>query len=105
MIVGRIIGWIFLLAAIAVLSWDLVAVIITGNLAITPLGEIWARIDATSLQLFQAGVQRHVAPWLWDYIVQPILEAPAALDFFVVGILLVLLFRKRRPKQPAASYD
>ena len=105
MIVGRIIGWIFLLAAVAVFSWDLVAVIITGELSITPLGEIWARIDTSSLQLLQAGIQRHVAPWLWDYFVQPILETPAALVFLIIGGLFVLIFRKRRPKDTEPAYE
>ena len=103
MIVGRIIGWIFLLAAIAVFCWDLVAIIITGNLTFTPLGAIWAKIDSTSLQLLQAGVERHVAPWLWDQIIQPILEAPAALDFFVVGAIFALLFRRRRKKSKSSD--
>ena len=57
MIVGRIIGWIFLLAAVGVFSWDLVAIIITGELTITPLGEIWARIDTASLQLLHDQVR------------------------------------------------
>lgn len=105
MIVGRIVGWIFLLAAVGVFSWDLVAVVITGDLSITPLGEIWARIDTSSLQLLQAGIQRHVAPWLWDYIVQPVLEAPAALVFLVLGGLLVLIFRRRRPKEAEPAYE
>jgi hypothetical protein len=105
MIVGRIVGWIFLLAAVAVFAWDVVAIVISGELAFTPLGKIWAAIDTTSLQLLQAGVQRHVAPWLWDYVIQPVLEAPAALDFFVLGAILALIFRRRRPKETAPSYE
>ena len=81
------------------------AIIITGELTITPLGEIWARIDTASLQLLQAGVQRHVAPWLWDYILQPILEAPAALVFLILGAFFVLVFRRRRPKEPEPAYE
>jgi hypothetical protein len=45
----------------------------------------------------QAGIQRHVSPWLWDAVVQPLLEMPAWP--LLGGLALVLLWLR-----PAARY-
>jgi hypothetical protein len=37
------------------------------------------------------------APWLWDHVVKVLLNQPAFAVLAVVGILLMLLFRPRRP--------
>lgn len=56
-----------------------------------PLGQLWFEIDAPSLNMTQAGIQRHVAPWLWEGVVQPILELPAWPVLLGVGVALLLL--------------
>jgi hypothetical protein len=102
MIIGRIIGWLFLAAAIAVLGWDLARIGEEGpngeeaGFTLAPVGRVWAEIDTESLQLAQAGTQRHIAPWLWGDIIQPILEMPAVLVFGVLALILLFLFRKRK---------
>lgn len=98
MIVGRIIGWIFLLAAVAVFAWDVVAVIISGDLAFTGGDALWTLIGADD-------PQRQLAPWLWDYLVGPILAVPAALLFLIVGLLFIVIFRRRRPRPPEPAYE
>ena len=42
-----------------------------------PLGSLLYSINAAFLNALQAGIQRHVAPWLWDHVAVPILIRPA----------------------------
>lgn len=62
----------------------------------TPLGEYWYKIHPASLNSLQAGIERHVHPYLWDPIVFRIIQAPAWLVFGILGLLLYLLGRPRR---------
>ncbi len=98
MIVGRIIGWIFLLAAVAVFAWDVVAVIISGDLAFTRGEDLWTLFGADD-------PQPHLAGWFWDYLVGPVLAVPAALLFLIVGLLFILIFRRRRSRQAEPAYE
>jgi hypothetical protein len=63
-----------------------------------PLGAVLFRWNAGFLNAFQAGVQRYLAPWLWDSAVLPVLEQPAWLPLAVLALLISLplgLFRRR----------
>ncbi len=64
-----------------------------------PLGQLWFEIDPPSLNITQAGIQRHVAPWLWDDVVQPVLEQPAWPVLGLLGLVLLWLrpSARRRP--------
>jgi hypothetical protein len=66
-------------------------------LVYTPLGQIWTNVHSSSLQLLQPAIERHVAKWLWDPIVLNILTAPAWLVFAILGAILMLIGRKKRP--------
>jgi len=98
MIVGRIIGWIFLIAALAVLARDVLASIDAGSLSLIAAGELWFSLHNGSLNLIQAVTQRYVLPSLWDPVMVTILLWPAVLVLGVPGILLTWLFRTRRRK-------
>lgn len=52
-----------------------------------PLGSLLYSIDAGFLNLLQAGIQRHLAPWLWDRVMVPILIRPAWLLPAAAGLL------------------
>jgi hypothetical protein len=62
-----------------------------------PLGQLWFELDVASLNATQAGVQRHVAPWLWEDLLQPLLEQPAWPVLLVLGLVLLWL----RPRAAA----
>jgi hypothetical protein len=49
-----------------------------------------------SLGLLQAGTQRHIAPWLWDPVLQTILLWPGWLVFGVFWLVLRRLVRRKR---------
>lgn len=98
MIVGRVIGWIFLIAAVAVLVRDISAWLATGDFVMITAGELWFTLDNGSLNLVQAVTQRYVLPSLWDPVIVTILLWPALLVLGVPGIILTWVFR-RRPRK------
>ena len=95
MIVGRLIGWIALLAGAAVLVRDLLVWIDTKHWAPIALGQLWYQLNRSSLNLVQAGVQRYIHPFLWDPIIVSILLCWAFLVLMGLGALLLVLFRRR----------
>ena len=98
MIIVRIIGWMLLLAALAAAGYEAMAAIKSGGWHPVALGELWYRIDRGSLGLAQAGVQRHVASWLWEPVIVAILRLPGWIAFGVPAAALLWLGRRRRPK-------
>ncbi len=56
-----------------------------------PLGAAIYLLAPAFLNTLQAGVQRRLAPWLWDSVLLPVLVAPSWLPFAVIGVLLLLL--------------
>lgn len=60
----------------------------TAMMGAGALGAFWFRADPGSLNAFQAGVQRYVAPGLWTGIVVPVLRQPA----WLVGAAAAALF-------------
>src|SRR5215469_10891323 len=95
MIVGRVIGWLALLAGAAVLVRDLLVWIDTKHWAPIALGQLWFDLNRASLNLVQAVVQRYIHPFLWDPVIVSILLSWAFAVLMVVGALLIVLFRKR----------
>jgi len=61
-----------------------------------PLGGAIYVLAPAFLNTLQAGVQRNIAPWLWDYLFLPVLEAPSWLPFAVIGVLLIAIARRSR---------
>ena len=96
MIVGRIVGWILIVMAIGVAGHEIIASLQlpTGGYHFFAFGQLWAAINRASLTLAQAGIQRHVWPWLWDGVIVQILLAPAWLILGVPGVLLAWFCRR-----------
>src|SRR5271165_3693384 len=95
MIVGRVIGWIFLLAGAAVVVRDLLVWIDTKHWAPIALGQLWYEFNRSSLNLVQAVVQRYIHPFLWDPIIVSVLLSWAFAVLTVLGVLLLVGFRNR----------
>ena len=95
MIVGRVIGWIVLLAGAAALVRDLLVWIDTKHWAPIALGKLWYDLNRSSLNLVQAVVQRYIHPLLWDPIIVSILLSWAFAVLMVSGVLLLIAFRRR----------
>lgn len=103
MIVGRLVGWLLIIAALVAEGRDLWAWADTHQFQVSPLGLLWHQLSPNTLLFAQFGVQLHVEPfighWLWDPVISTILLTPAVLILAVPGILLVWLFRRRERRR------
>jgi hypothetical protein len=99
MIVGRVIGWIALLAGGAVLVRDLLVWIDTKHWAPIALGQLWYQLNRSSLNLVQAVTQRYIHPFLWDPIIVSVLLSWAFAELMVLGVLLLVVFRRRNARR------
>jgi ABC-type phosphate transport system permease subunit len=95
--VFRFIGFFVLAAAFVALLYDGTKTIAADQISITPLEQIWAYLDATSLQRLKDAVSQSASVWVWDSLFATVLTAPAALVLAVLGALLMLIGRKKRP--------
>jgi len=93
----RFIGLWMLAAAFIFLVYDGAGWVANGVLNSMQVGTLWASIHQNSLLLSQPAVERHVAGWLWNPVIMTILEQPVWLVFGVIGVLLILLGRKKKP--------
>lgn len=101
MVVGRIIGWLFLAAALTTLGWDIIDAFGDGWQS-NALGMRWFQVHSPSLGFAQVIFQRFIpaiGPWLWDPVAQTILLWPAWAVFGVTGIVLSFVFRRRRSRR------
>jgi len=98
-LLGRVIGYLLILAALVVLAAEAIDFARLGDWRIISAGEVWYRIDRASLNGAQAVIQRAIAPWLWDPVIATILNAPAALVVGLTGLALVALCRRRRERR------
>jgi hypothetical protein len=64
----------------------------TAMMGAGALGTFWFRADPGSLNAFQAGVQRYVAPGLWTGIVVPVLRQPAWLVAGTAAALFIAIY-------------
>src|SRR5690242_8677897 len=95
MIVGRVIGWVLLLAGLVVLARDVIGWIDTRVFAPIVLGQLWFDLSPGSLNLVQAVVQRYIHPALWDPVITSVLFLWASAFFIVLGLVFLALFRRR----------
>jgi hypothetical protein len=89
--------WICALALLG-LVLDGVHSIAANEFVIKSLGETWFKFDNASLNLVQAVIQRHLHPLIWDPTIQTILTMPTWLVGGIIGLSLIYLGRKRRPR-------
>jgi hypothetical protein len=93
----RLLGLWILAGAFIALIYDGTKSIASNSLYITKLGDTWNALHSTSLQLLQPAIERHLALWLWDPVVLNILTAPTWLVLGILGSILILLGRKKKP--------
>ena len=93
---ARVIGFLLLLAAFAVLGHDLLAWRENGVFVPTASGQLWHYVHRASLGALQEGVQRYISPQLWDPFIVTALQFWVVPVLAVPGIFLAWVFRKRR---------
>jgi len=92
----RLVGLLLLAGGFIFLVYDGARSIADQALRLTRLGEFWNDIHQASQQAFQSMVER-ASPLLWNSVVKLILNQPAWAVMGVLGIVLMLLFRPRKP--------
>lgn len=91
----RLIGLLLLAGGFVFLVYDGARSIADQALRLTRLGEFWNDINQASQRAFQTMVDANV-PWL-NGLLKVVLSQPAWAIMGVLGILLMLLFRPRKP--------
>jgi hypothetical protein len=99
----RTIGILLVLAALIAAGYEIYNWRATGTYKPLTTGEIWYKTHKASLNGAQAGIQRHVAPWLWDPPMVWLLQQPAWAVAGVPGFLFLLIGLRRRKKRKHSS--
>jgi hypothetical protein len=89
MLIGRVIGWVLLLSAVAVVVLDAYIWYVYGHQPPLVTGELWRLLSPNSLLLAQPVIQRYIAAWLWDPLIVTVLLWPSELVLAVPGLALV----------------
>ena len=91
----RLVGLLLLAGGFIFMVYDGARWVADQTLRFTRFGEFWNDIHQSSQQAFRAWVEA-TAPWLWTRV-KIILDQPVFAVMGVLGILLMLLFRPRKP--------
>jgi hypothetical protein len=92
----RLVGLLLLAGGFVFMVYDGARWVADQNLRFTRFGEFWNDIHQSSQQSFRNMVEG-AAPWLWNSVAKIILDQPVFAVMGVLGILLMLLFRPRKP--------
>src|ERR1700742_5113129 len=92
----RLVGLLLLAGGFVFMVYDGARWVADQSLRFTRFGEFWNDIHQSSQQDLRVWVESH-APWLWTHMVRVVLDHPVFAVLGVLGILLMLLFRPRKP--------
>jgi hypothetical protein len=93
----RFIGLICVAAAFILVIYDGTKSIAGNHLFITSLRTLWELINAGSLQKLKPLIEPYAGGFLWDPVMVSVLAAPSWSLLGGLGILLMLLGRRRKP--------
>ncbi len=93
----RTLGLLFLAAAFIFLVYDGTRSIAANVLLYSKVDEIWSLVHTASLQQLQPSIAKSAPPWLWDPVVTTVLDAPAVVVLGIIGAILILLGRRKKP--------
>jgi len=93
----RFIGLLLLALAFIFVIYDGMKSIAERMFYMTKVGQFWNDFHASSLAALRSAVEGHVSPGIWALAVQPVLDQPAAMVFGILGAVLIVVGRKKRP--------
>jgi hypothetical protein len=94
----RFIGLLLLALGFIFLVHDGTKSIADQTLYLSSVGATWSNVHQSSLSSLQPTVERLIGTWGWQGVVQPyFLDQPVSLIFAIIGAILILLGRKKRP--------
>src|SRR5262245_57971445 len=105
MLAVRLLGGGIFAAALTSLVLDVRHCLRAGSaLALTSLENVWLALHPESLQAAQNVVLEGAPPWVWAYLLQPLLLIPMALLGGLFGYLILAAGRRHR-RRPAAGAE
>lgn len=93
--IGRLLGWLLVGLALMCFGADAMAMLERGTFGLLGLGELWAALDVNSLTAVGEAIAGNTFPELWNPGLTTVLKVPGLLLFGVIGVLLLVLCRKR----------
>jgi hypothetical protein len=93
----RFVGLLLLALAFIFVVYDGIRSISDGSLLLTKASYVWNVAHDRSLQAFQALIEQYIGADAWQLVAVPVLDQPAAAIFCVLGVILVVLGRKKKP--------
>ena len=91
----RFVGLLCLALAFILLVYDGTKSIADQRIYITSVTDMWVAVHEASLTQLRPAVER-LSVWLWDPVAVKILAAPSELVLAVIGMVLILIGRKKR---------
>ena len=93
----RFVGLICLAAGFILLIYDGTKSIAGNKLFLTSVQTLWELINAGSLTRLEPMIRPYAGGYLWDPVAVTILAAPSWSVLGVLGILFLVLGRKKKP--------
>ena len=93
----RFIGLLLLALGFIFLVYDGIRSISDGSILLTRTSEVWNIVNDGSLTALRAMVERRAGADIWQVAVAPVLEQPASAVSCVLGVVLIVLGRKKKP--------
>ena len=92
----RLVGLLLLAGGFIFMVYDGARWVADQTLRFTRVDDFWNNIHQSSLQALRIWLE-DTAPWVWTNVGKLILSQPVFAVMGVLGILLMLLFRPRKP--------
>lgn len=87
----KAIGYIFMLLAAIRIWFDFSGTVLQDRaFRMAETGAVWAGFHRESLLGLQPGVERYLAPWIWENVIAPVLYTPLAPILVVLGIFFLI---------------
>ena len=93
----RFIGLLLLALAFIFVVYDGIRSISDGAILITKTSYVWNAIHDGSLRGLQSLVEQKLGVEAWQIGIAPVLDQPASAIFCVLGVILIVLGRKKKP--------
>jgi len=93
----RAIGLISLAAAFILVIYDGTRSIAGNTLAMTSVRALWQLLNPASLSKLEPLIKSYAGGFLWDPLMVAFLSTPACAMLGFLGIVFILLGRKKRP--------
>ena len=92
----RFIGLLCLALGFIFLVYDGTKSIADQRWYVTKVSDVWITVQESSLTTLKPALEG-IAGWLWDPVVVNVLNAPSWLVLLILGTVLILLGRKKKP--------